>query len=219
MKRLLLAAAAITNALDVQDVAYAVITSSPVAKDRLPPLEAAWITPARARGITVLVVSDACDDRNCVAVACEASQAGVPCKTGRAFVELRKRASAKWFARVMDDTFVDVDALAWHLAAYDSSKPYYVGDMATAYADQEERFRFAWGGAGWALSAPAAEFTVQHLDFYFYLVETTGCPAQTCNANMSWPAHYHSVGRGLRLNNAHADDVVFGLFMSALNIK
>ena len=46
MKRLLLlAAAAITNALDVQDVAYAVITSSPVAKDRLPPLEAAWITP------------------------------------------------------------------------------------------------------------------------------------------------------------------------------
>ena len=52
----------------------------------------------------------------------------------------------------MDDTFVDVDALTWHLAAYDSTKPYYVGDMAIAYADQEERFRFAWGGAGWALS-------------------------------------------------------------------
>ena len=34
---LLLAIAAITNALDVQDVAYAVITSSPVAKERLPP--------------------------------------------------------------------------------------------------------------------------------------------------------------------------------------
>ena len=32
MRRLLLAAAAITTALDVQDVAYAVITSSPVAK-------------------------------------------------------------------------------------------------------------------------------------------------------------------------------------------
>ena len=94
MRRLLLAIAAITNALDVQDVAYAVITSSPVAKDRLPPLEAAWITPARARGITVLVVSDACDDRNCVAVACEASQAGVPCKSGRAFVELRRRTTA-----------------------------------------------------------------------------------------------------------------------------
>ena len=87
---LLLAIAAVTNALDVQDVAYAVITSSPVAKERLPPLEAAWITPARARGVTVLVVSDACDDRNCVAVACEASQAGVPCKSGGAFVELRR---------------------------------------------------------------------------------------------------------------------------------
>ena len=215
---LLAAAAAITNALDVQDVAYAVITSSPVAKDRLPPLEDAWITPARARGVTVLVVSDACDDRNCVAVACEASQAGVPCKSGRAFVELRRRTTAKWLARVMDDTFVDVDALAWHLAVYDETKPYYVGDMAIAYADQEERFRFAWGGAGWALSEPAAELTEQLLDFYFYLVETTGCPAQTCNANMSWPAHYHSGGRGLRLNNAYADDVVFGLFMSALNV-
>ena len=124
MKRLLLAIAAITNALDVQDVAYAVITSSPVATERLPPLEAAWITPARARGITVLVVSDACDDRNCVAVACEASQAGVPCKSGRAFVELRRRTTAKWFARVMDDTFVDVDALAWHLAAFDETRPY-----------------------------------------------------------------------------------------------
>jgi len=143
----------------------------------------------------------------------------VPCKSGRAFVELRKRTTAKWFARVMDDTFVDVDTLAWHLAVYDETKPYYVGDMAIAYADQEERFRFAWGGAGWALSAPAAELTVQHLDFYFYLVETTGCPAQTCNANMSWPAHYHNDGRGLRLNNAHADDVVFGLFMSALNVE
>ena len=143
------AAATVAAALDVQDIAYAVITSSPVAKERLPPLEAAWITPARARGITVLVVSDACDDRNCVAVACEASQAGVPCKTGKAFVELRKRTTARWLARVMDDTFVDVDALAWHLAAYDSTKPYYVGDMATAYAvtstNQEERFRFAWG--------------------------------------------------------------------------
>ena len=219
MKRLLLAIAATTNALDVQDVAYAVITSSPVAKERLPPLEAAWIIPARARGVTVLVVSDACDDRNCVAVACEASQAGVPCKSGRAFGELRRRTTAKWFARVMDDTFVDVDTLAWHLAAYDSTKPYYVGDMATAYADQEERFRFAWGGAGWALSEPAADLAEKHLDFYFYLVETTGCPAQTCNANMSWPAHYDSVGRGLRLNNAHADDVVFGLFMSALNVE
>ena len=223
MKRLLLAIAAITNALDVQDVAYAVITSSPVAKDRLPPLEAAWITPARARGVTVLVVSDACDDRNCVAVACEASQAGVPCNSGRAFVELRRRTRAKWFARVMDDTFVDVDALTWHLAAYDSTKPYYVGDLATAYAvtdtHQEERFRFAWGGAGWALSQPAAELTEQHLDFYDFLAETTGCPAQTCNANMSWPAHYDSVGRGLRLNNAHADDVVFGLFMSALGVE
>ena len=218
MKRLLLAAAAITNALDVQDVAYAVITSSPVAKDRLPPLEAAWITPARARGITVLVVSDACDDRNCVAVACEKSQAGVPCKSGRAFVELRKRATASWLARVMDDTFVDVDALTWHLAAYDSTKPYYVGDMAIAYADQEERFRFAWGGAGWALSEPAVDLTEKHLGFYFYLVETTGCPAQTCNANMSWPSCYNNDGRGLRLNNAHADDVVFGLFMSALNV-
>ena len=94
--------------------------------------------------------------------------------------------------------------------------------MAIAYAvtdtQEEERFRFAWGGAGWALSKPAAELTEKHLDFYFYLVETTGCPAQTCNANMSWPAHYHSGGRGLRLNNAHADDVVFGLFMSALNV-
>ena len=77
MKRLLLAIAAITNALDVQDVAYAVITSSPVAKDRLPPLEAAWITPARARGITVLVVSDACDDPNCVAVARRRSRPSV----------------------------------------------------------------------------------------------------------------------------------------------
>ena len=94
--RPLLAIAAIANALDVQDVAYAVITSSPVAKDRLPPLEAAWITPARARDITVLIINDACDDdRNCVAVACEASQAGVPCKSGRAFVELRKRTRAK----------------------------------------------------------------------------------------------------------------------------
>ena len=217
-----LAAAAATvaaAALDVQDIAYAVITSSPVARERLTPLEAAWINPARARGITVLVISDACDDQNCVAVACEASQAGVPCKSGKAFVELRRRTRAKWFARVMDDTFVDVDALAWHLAAYDSTKPYYVGDMAIAYADQEERFRFAWGGAGWALSTPAAELTEKHLDFYFYLVETTGCPAQTCNANMSWPAHYDSGGRGLRLNNAYADDVVFGLFMSALNVE
>ena len=101
MKRLLLAAAAITNALDVQDVAYAVITSSPVAKERLPPLEAAWITPARARGITVLIINDACDDQHCVAVACEASQAGVPCKSGLAFVELRKRTTAKWRQRLL----------------------------------------------------------------------------------------------------------------------
>ena len=149
MRLLLLAAAAFQQqiALDVQDVAYAVITSSPVAKDRLPPLEAAWITPARARGVTVLVVSDACDDRNCVAVACEASQAGVPCKSGRAFVERRKRATAKWFARVMDDTFVDVDTLTWHLAAYDSTKPYYVGDMATAYAVRSGRSASASPGA------------------------------------------------------------------------
>ena len=83
---------------------------------------------------------------------------------------------------------------------------------------RKKRFRFAWGGAGWALSKPAAELTENHLDFYDFLAATTGCPAQTCNANMSWPAHYHSGGRGLRLNNAHADDVVFGLFMSALNV-
>ena len=84
---------------------------------------------------------------------------------------------------------------------------------------RRKRFRFAWGGAGWALSKPAAELTEQHLDFYDFLVETTGCPAQTCNANMSWPAHHNHDGRGLRLNNAYADDVVFGLFMSALNVE
>ena len=88
-----------------------------------------------------------------------------------------------------------------------------------AYRRSGRSVRFAWGGAGWALSQPAAELTEKHLDFYDFLVATTGCPAQTCNANMSWPAHYHSGGRGLRLNNAHADDVVFGLFMSALNVE
>ena len=91
--------------------------------------------------------------------------------------------------------------------------------LAYAVTSEGERFRFAWGGAGWALSKPAAELTEKHLDFYDFFEETTGCPAQTCNANMSWPAHHNQDGRGLRLNNAHADDVVFGIFMSALNVE
>ena len=75
--RILLAAAAIAKALDVQDVAFAVITASPVQKQRLPPLLDAWITAARRRHITIIVISDACEDINCIAVACQASQAAV----------------------------------------------------------------------------------------------------------------------------------------------
>lgn len=219
--RILLAAAAIAKALDVQDVAFAVITASPVQKQRLPPLLDAWITAARRRHITIIVISDACDDINCIAVACQASQAGVPFKSGRAFVELLKAApDAKWYARVMDDTFVDVEALAWHLAPYDATELYYAGDMATAYdSSGVEKFKFAWGGAGWALSRAAAAEAAAHLEFYDFLAETTGCPNGMCHTNISWPSTYNGAPRGLRLNNAHADDVIFGMYMRALNVE
>ena len=31
---------------------------------------------------------------------------------------------ARWVVRVMDDTFVDLDALAWHLSYLDSREPW-----------------------------------------------------------------------------------------------
>ena len=105
---------------------------------------------------TVLVVSDACDDRNCVAVACERPRP--TCRASGAPRRLERRTTAKY--RCMDDTFVDVD-VAWHLAAYDG-KPYYVEVWPTYVTDTQEESGASPGAARW-VSKPAAELTENHL--------------------------------------------------------
>ena len=122
--------------LQPADIAITIITSSPVQDARLPALRETWLGGAAARCAAALVVSDAavrCDeDGPCVAsvaVDCAASHAGLPCKSARALeASLAAAPRARWHVRVMDDTYVDVDALAWHLGDLDDAEPWYVGD-------------------------------------------------------------------------------------------
>ena len=156
---LALAAASPRRPLVASEIAIAVITSSPVQRDRLPAVEASWLGEARGRLAAAVVVSDGggegCDGDGCVACACDASHAGIPCKTGCAFEALALAApAARWHVRAMDDTFVDVDALVWQLDAIDDGSPWYVGDVAEV---EGAGFGFALGGCGWALSGPATE--------------------------------------------------------------
>ena len=393
------AAAACARALDPSDLAIVIITSSPVASERVTPLRDAWMTRARAAGAGVVVVSDAVDEalgaiecpcsagrrpasargtggrgdatdrrrtgrgtaaattwrrrgdddaattwrrrgdddaattrrrrrgddaattprrrRDTAAatprrrrgddadlwrtVAARTGQDGIPCKTGCAFEVLRREfPGRRWYARVMDDTVVDADALvgaaartcggervaaatsadarrgsgsrrrrprtpggervaaatsadvrgrtgrggdgsrrrhaafrappqAWHLEALDDAQPTLAGDLATVYYPKpdgyagEARFRFAWGGAGWALSKPGLDLVVKHLDLYGALAKAMGCDGfngglGACDPR-PWPlppTHLNrSIGApapGLKLRSAHADDVVFGAY-------
>ncbi|EGB02156.1 hypothetical protein AURANDRAFT_69145, partial [Aureococcus anophagefferens] len=211
------------------------------------------------RCAAALVVSDAavrCDeDGPCVAsvaVDCAASHAGLPCKSARALeASLAAAPRARWHVRVMDDTYVDVDALAWHLGDLDDAQPWYVGDTVAVpregagRADQgsaRERnsqlqrlrsrplstradgatFRVALGGAGWALSGPAAALAAAHLDLYFSLASGM---VRASDGGREWalPASrlgraLADAGRGMRLDSHIADDVFFGTFMAALGV-
>lgn len=125
------------TAVQPENIAIAVVTSSPVHDDRLPALAEAWLVDAKTRCAASIVVSDvatSCEarwnDTSCIETnvcSCSASHWGIPCKSACAFTELAAVTNdqARWFVRVMDDTFVDVDALAWHLSALDDRQPWY----------------------------------------------------------------------------------------------
>lgn len=245
-----------------ENIAIAVVTSSPVHEDRLPALAQAWVLDAKVRCAAVIVVSDVAtrcearwNDTSCVettACSCSASHWGIPCKSACAFTELADIASdkARWFVRVMDDTFVDVDALAWHLSALDDHLPWYaqtvlsclnycrryVGEMLTVASDTNGAvnvsygFEAALGGAGWALSRPALNIAIKHIDLYHLLTWTMGCNftdagLQVCGPGGEWPLpETHRgrpmlpAGRGLKLRSPFADDIMWGTYMATLNI-
>ena len=217
------------------DIAITIITSSPVQDARLPALRETWLGGAAARCAAALVVSDAavrCDGGGpcvaSVAVDCAASHAGLPCKSARALeASLAAAPRARWHVRVMDDTYVDVDALAWHLGDLDDARPWYVGDTVAVPREGAGRadgatFRVALGGAGWALSGPAAALAAAHLDLYFSLASGM---VRASDGGREWalPASrsgrpLFDAGRGMRLDSHIADDVFFGTFMAALGV-
>lgn len=215
------------------DIAIAVVTSSPVHSSRLPTLS--WLIDARARCARVLVVSDVDDkEYGTISCPCSASHWGIPCKSACAFLTLGEAVrEAKWYVRVMDDTFVDIDSLAWHLSQLESDEddeskiPLYVGEMIRVIPFH---FEAALGGAGWALNQPALNLAVNHIDLYHTLTWTMGCNytetgGQLC-VGPAWPlpdAHRGrpivAAGRGLKLQSPFADDIMWGTFMAALNIS
>ncbi|KAH8064236.1 hypothetical protein JL721_8379 [Aureococcus anophagefferens] len=111
----------------------------------------------------------------------------------------------------MDDTYVDVDALAWHLGDLDDAQPW--------RGRRDARVAL---GAGWALSGPAAALAAAHLDLYFSLASGM---VRASDGGREWalPASrlgraLADAGRGMRLDSHIADDVFFGTFMAALGV-
>lgn len=99
------------------------------------------------------------------------------------------------------------------------------GDVNVSYG-----FEAALGGAGWALSRPALDIALEHLELYHLLTWTMGCNytaagTQVCGPGGEWPLpETHRgrpiipAGRGLKLRSPFADDIMWGTYMAALDI-
>ena len=73
-----------------------------------------------------------------------------------------KKRMPKWLLYIDDDTVFYWENLVSRLARYDSSKAFYIGTELESFANRHaDNVRLAWGGAGTALSFPAAERVAQ----------------------------------------------------------
>lgn len=178
--------------LDPSDIAIAIVTSSG-AHDRLWEAQTTWIPRARDLGIGIVYVSDT-DDRFIPTVSCPnctADKLGLKWKTRFSFLHmLDEFPHAKWLFRAMDDTYVAVDNLVYHLAQLDHKQRVFLGDpyyyardgSVQALPIMQKPFPFTHpsypvesypgGGCGWILSRAAAEFAMERVSVYDRLIET-----------------------------------------------
>jgi len=205
-------AASASMVLPPDQVAIAIITSSP-GHERIPPnLISTWLPEAQRLGVRLVFVSDqpvpgtsietiSCDK-------CEAGKFGLKWKTMRAFEYMTTAfPEATWFARVMDDTFVSLPNLLFHLAGYDPTTPVYLGDQWWHVRDgnvqwqpvtQDKRpfdhpthpvEQYPAGGCGWVLSRPAADLAVRLRHVY-----DTMALEQREHDDVFWGMFMHDIG-------------------------
>ncbi|KAA0150046.1 hypothetical protein FNF29_05487 [Cafeteria roenbergensis] len=176
--------------LDPSDIVIAIVTSSG-AHDRLWEAQTTWIPRARDLGISIVYISDT-DDPFIPTMSCPnctADKFGLKWKTRFSFLHMLEAfPHAKWLFRAMDDTYVAVDNLVFHLAQLDPSERVYLGDPYYYARDgsvqvlpiMQKPFPFTHpsypveaypgGGCGWILSRPAAEFAMERVAVYDRLI-------------------------------------------------
>jgi hypothetical protein len=204
-------------------IVVGVLTSSLYHLTRVQHQLSSWAgSAAEAAGVRVVFFSDSSDESipTVRTAGCAVSKRGLPCKT-RFIIQylLREFPDAEWHLRAMDDTFLVLDNLRWHLSQHDPNELHVMGDFffgpqdgnggnhepsstsflysstaAGSGADTTEPF-YPAGGCGWAMSRGA----MLHLVPLLLRVREFG--------NTS------AAGHGANSAGDFADDRLFGHFM------